>query len=120
LEAMIKDICKKLKIGRTFYEDYKDIEARSNEEFLLRLLEAEFAHREITRKKRLLKSAGFDVFKTYQNYGFEHIEIPKSINLESLKGTDFTQNKENLIMYGPTGTGNYRKNLVIERFSETA
>lgn len=49
---MIKDYCKKLKIGRTFYKDYKDITAASNEEFLLRLLETEFAQRDITRKKR--------------------------------------------------------------------
>ena len=74
---MIKDYCKRLKIGRTFYKDYKDIAATSNEEFLLRLLEIELANREITRKKRLLKTAGFDVLKTFQDYSFEHIEIPK-------------------------------------------
>lgn len=32
-----------LKIGRTFYRDYKDIEAQSHEEFLLKLLERELA-----------------------------------------------------------------------------
>jgi DNA replication protein DnaC len=105
LEAMIKDYCKILKIGRTFYKDYKDITAASNEEFLLRLLEKELVNREITRKKRLLKSAGFDVLKTFQNYSYEHIEIPKSISLESLTATDFVQDKENLILYGAVGTG---------------
>jgi len=105
LEAMIKEYCKKLKIGRTFYKDYKDIEATSNQEFLLRLLEIEVNHREMTRKKRLLKNAGFDMVKTFQNYSFDHIEIPKSISLESLKAVEFIENKENLILYGPVGTG---------------
>lgn len=102
---MIKEYCKKLKIGRTFYIDYKDIEAASNQEFLLRLLEIELTNREITRKKRLLKTAGFDVLKTFQDYSFEHIEIPKSIDLKELIAAEFIQNKENLILYGPVGTG---------------
>lgn len=105
MEAMIHEYCKVLKIGRTFYKDYKEITAASNEEFLLRLLEKEYANREITRKKRLLKSAGFDVLKTFQNYSFEHIEIPKSIDLESLTTSAFVRNKENLILYGAVGTG---------------
>ena len=105
METMIKEYCKKLKIGRTFYMDYKDIQAASNEEFLLRLLEKEVANREIIRKKRLLKNAGFDVLKTFQNYTFDHIEIPKSISLEALTTAGFVQNKENLILYGPVGTG---------------
>lgn len=105
MEAMIQEYCKKLKIGRTFYKDYKDIEALSNEEFLLRLLEKELANREIIRKQRLLKNASFDALKTFQDYSFEHIEIPKSINLENLSTAEFVKNKENLILYGAVGTG---------------
>lgn len=105
MEAMIEDYCKILKIGRTFYKDYKDIVASTNEEFLLRLLEKELVNREITRKKRLLKSAGFDVLKTFQDYSFEHIEIPNSLSPDDLTATNFVRNKENLILYGPVGTG---------------
>lgn len=105
MEEMIKDYCKKLKIGSTFYKDYKDIEAESNEEFLLKLLEIELKQREIARKKRLLKNAGFDTLKTFQDYSFDYIEIPKSISLETLKNSGFIPNKENLILYGPVGTG---------------
>lgn len=105
MEEMIKDYCKKLKIVRTFYKNYKDIEAESNKEFLLKLLERELAQREITRKRRLLKTAGFDVLKTFQDYSFDYIEIPKSISLETLKTAGFVQSKENLILYGTVGTG---------------
>jgi DNA replication protein DnaC len=105
MQAMIKEYCKTLKIGRTFYLDYKDIKAASNEEFLLRLLEQELVQREISRKKRLLKSASFDVLKTFQDYSFEYIDIPKTVSLESLKTAGFVKNKENLILYGPVGTG---------------
>jgi DNA replication protein DnaC len=102
---MIKEYCKTLKIGRTFYLDYKDIEAASNEEFLLKLLEQELVQREISRKKRLLKNAGFDVLKSFQDYSFEYIDIPKTVSMESIKTAGFVKNKENLILYGPVGTG---------------
>lgn len=105
MQTMIKEYCKTLKIGRTFYLDYKDIEAASNEEFLLKLLEQELVQREISRKKRLLKNAGFDVLKSFQDYSFEYIDIPKTVSMESIKTAGFVKNKENLILYGPVGTG---------------
>lgn len=102
---MIQECCKKLKIGSTFYKGYKDIEADTNEEFLMKLLQKELVNREIIRKKRLLKNAGFDVLKTFQNYSFESIEIPRSISIDNIKNVDFIKKKENLILYGPVGTG---------------
>lgn len=105
MEAIIHECCKKLKIGSTFYIGYKDIEAASNEEFLMKLLQKELINREAIRKKRLLKNAGFDVLKTFQDYNFENIEIPRSISVDDIKLTDFIKKKENLILYGPVGTG---------------
>jgi len=71
VEAMIEACCKKLKIGKVFYQDYKDIQAETHEAFLLELLQKEVEHREITRKNRNLKSANFDMIKTFADYGFD-------------------------------------------------
>lgn len=105
MQKVIEEYCKKLKIGSTFYKEYKNIDADTNEEFLLKLLQIEVKNREIIRKKRLLKNAEFDAVKTFQNYSFSQVEIPKSIDMEVLKTADFVKNKENLILYGPVGTG---------------
>ncbi|WP_077216413.1 IS21-like element helper ATPase IstB [Peptoclostridium litorale] len=81
------------------------MQADTNEEFLLKLLQAEVVNREIIRKKRLLKNAEFDVIKTFQDYSFDNIEIPKSISIETIQKASFIGNKENLILYGAVGTG---------------
>ena len=70
MQTMIKEYCKTLKIGRTFYLDYKDIEAASNEEFLLKLLEQELVQREISRKKRLLEPKILERFCRGDGNGF--------------------------------------------------
>ena len=36
----------------------------------------------------------------------------------SLHELSFIDRKENVILLGPAGVGNYRKNLLMERFSE--
>jgi hypothetical protein len=61
MEAMIGQYCKRLKIGKVFYQDYKKIKADSHEAFLLELLKREYENREIVRNNRLLRSAAFDV-----------------------------------------------------------
>lgn len=105
MEAMIELCCKKLKIGKVFYQEYKQIRAESHEEFLLELLKRELANRETVRKNRLLRAAGFDVIKTFENYVFDDIQIPPTITLEDITAAAFLDKKENLILYGPVGTG---------------
>ncbi|MCT4573097.1 IS21-like element helper ATPase IstB, partial [Bacillus thuringiensis] len=53
----------------------------------------------------LLKQAKFDVIKTFENYSFTEVELPKQLSVEDLKSTDFTTRKENLVLYGGVGTG---------------
>lgn len=53
----------------------------------------------------MLKAAKFDVVKTFQGYSFDQIQIPPALSIEALKAVNFIENKENLILYGPVGTG---------------
>lgn len=104
-DTLIKHYCKELRFGKNFYENYSKIEASDFGDFLAQLLKLEFDHREITRKNRNLKSAGFDVIKTFENYEFNDIQIPPTIPIEDLKAGTFIDRKENLVLYGPVGTG---------------
>jgi len=105
VKEQILNYCRQLKWGNSIVDNYQSIEARSHEEFLLKLLELELLNRELTRKNRCLRQAGFDVMKTFQGYGFEQVAIPASITLDEIKNTSFIEKKENLILYGPVGTG---------------
>ncbi len=105
MTELIANYCRQLKWGNSIVENYQDIKAGSHEEFLLKLLEMELLNRELTRKNRCLKQAGFDVMKTFQGYGFEQVTIPASITLDEIKNASFIEKKENLILYGPVGTG---------------
>lgn len=53
----------------------------------------------------MLKQAKFDVIKTFENYSFNDIELPKQLCLKDLQLTTFTERKENLVLYGGVGTG---------------
>ena len=105
MKEIIQHHCKKLRLGSNIPDNYSQIEAETNEEFLEKLLRLEVEHREVNRKNRLLKQAKFPTFKTFQDYHFDNIELPESIDLEGLKTASFVDKKENLILYGPVGTG---------------
>lgn len=84
-DTLIKKYCKELRFGKNIYESYLKIQASDFGDFLAQLLKLEIDHREITRKNRNLKAAGFDVIKTYETYEFTDIQIPTSIDIENLK-----------------------------------
>lgn len=105
MSQRIKELCLSLKLGSRVAENYKKIKAKTNEEFLEKLLSKEVEIREINRKNLLLKSAKFDVIKTFEKYSFDEIEIPANIELDDIKTASFIERKDNLILYGPVGTG---------------
>ncbi len=105
MKELIQKYCKQLRWGNSLSQSYADIKADTHEEFLVKLLESEVKIRELNRKNLCLKQAGFDVLKTFAGYTFDHIEIPTSIPVEDLKSAAIIKNKENLILYGPVGTG---------------
>lgn len=104
-DELIKEYCKKLRWGSSIHKNYKEIESLDHGDFLAQLLKLEIDQREISRKNRNLKSAGFDLIKTFEGYSFNNIQMPKTIDIEELKSVDFINKKENLILYGPVGTG---------------
>jgi DNA replication protein DnaC len=95
-------------------------EGNSHQEYLHQLLSAELKNRQHGRVAKLINSAGFYSIKTFEGFRFDEITLPSNLTPDSLKSLDFIREKKNIIMYGRTGTGNYRKYLVMERFSESA
>lgn len=86
-------------------EAYKTIKAETNEDFLISLLRVVVEERDIERKNRYLKQAGFDVIKSFANYSFDYVQLPEELSVDDLKECTFIENKQNLILFGKPGTG---------------
>lgn len=103
MNEQIEAYAKQLKLS-WIRENYQQIEANSNQEYLLKLFEKEVQNREERRINLLLKQAQLP--KTGdQPYQWEHIQIPQGISRTTVLNGDFIAEKENLILYGGVGTG---------------
>jgi len=105
MEEMLYKACKKLRFGINIIDNAKIIKKDNNIEFLLELFTLELENRDMKRKNAYIKQAKFDVLKTFEDYSFEDIKIPKSITPDDIVNTTFVKKKENLILYGNVGSG---------------
>jgi len=100
----LKELCKKLRIGN-LEDTIKDIEFKEPEQYLIDILSLEVEKRKNRRIKRLIKKASFPNVKTLNDYNFEPITFPDSIDKTDLLTLDFIAKKENVLMLGTVGTG---------------
>ncbi|WP_027964695.1 IS21-like element helper ATPase IstB [Halalkalibacillus halophilus] len=112
MNHLIEAHAKRLKLS-WIREHYHEIEADSNQEYLLKLFEKEVQNRE-ERKVNLLLSQAQLPKTGNQPFQWEHIQIPQGIDRESVLDGSFIQEKENLILYGGVGTGKtYLATLIV-------
>ena len=104
-EEMLCNACKKLHFSSGLVEKAKKIKAKNHLEFLLELFNSELEERDIKRRNACLKSARFDVVKTFENYDFKDIKFPRKLCADDLLNANFIPKKENLILYGNIGAG---------------
>ncbi len=104
-KTMILELCRQLRLGNHIAESYEDIEAKTNEEFLIKILTEAVARRDTERRKRYIQQAGFDLMKGYDSFDFSDIVLPESLSPASLRACEFVANRQNLILYGRPGTG---------------
>jgi DNA replication protein DnaC len=104
-KEMIRSLCSQLRLGSYISEIYPQIQATDNEDFLIKILNEAIHSRELERRNRYIKQAGFDLMKGFDTFDFSNITLPNGITADSLKSCEFAQNKQNLILYGRPGTG---------------
>ena len=105
METELLIACRQLRLSGGLVERAKDIIADNHLDFLYKLFAAEIEERERNRRNAYIKAARFDLLKTFENYTFEDIKIPKTITVEDIKECTFIPKKENLILYGNVGAG---------------
>lgn len=101
----IANCCRELKLGSEIALLSQNTEAETHQEYLYKILNEEIKRRAAARKTRYLNNAGFYIIKTFKNYVFDEVKLPKLLSPDSLKECSFLENKENLILYGNVGTG---------------
>lgn len=76
------------------------------EQYVKELLELELREREVNRINRMVKTAGFQVIKTLEDFVWNrNIELPSGLTQEYMVELDFLKGRENLIFLGSVGTG---------------
>jgi DNA replication protein DnaC len=75
------------------------------EEFLLTVLRAEMAQREVNRRKRLVVRAGFPAYKTLEGFDRHGVKLPSTLSWADLEAGTFIPDHRNLVLFGAVGTG---------------
>jgi len=74
-------------------------------EFLLALLQIEISQRDINRRTRLIRQAGFSIQKRLSQYQFSAIPSLNERVILQLAECDYIARKENILLIGDGGTG---------------
>lgn len=100
----ISKMCKQLKLSQRVTESCRDC-GMQELQFVHTLLKKEIESRRKSRITRRISRAGFPVLKSLEDYDFQAVSFPSTMNQESLLSLDFLKHAQNLILYGPVGTG---------------
>ena len=85
--------------------------------FLANLFEKENASRAESKRRRLLKQAGFPQSKTLEGYDWSMASFPADWGREQLESLEFVDRAEDLVLYGPVGTGKSHLAIAIGRLA---
>lgn len=69
------------------------------------MLEAELAHRDRSRRERLLRQARFPVRKSAEGFDWSNVSFPDGWGREEMLSLRFVPRAEDLVLYGKTGRG---------------
>lgn len=87
-------------------KDWRSVPFENTEQYVADLLKLELKEREANRINRMVKTAGFRVLKTLDDFVWtSSIELPNGLTREDMTGLSFLAPKENLIFMGSVGTG---------------
>lgn len=103
MEQTIEEYAKRLKLS-WIRQHYQEVEATSNEEFLLKLMEQEIQQREERKTNLLLSQSQLPEVPTVP-FKWDEIDYTQGLTKDYFLDGEFLAKKENLIFYGGVGTG---------------
>ena len=101
----IEQAMRTLKLGGMARE-WRSVSYENPEQYVPELLKLELKEREANRINRMVKTAGFRVMKTLDDFVWNAgIELPTGLTQQYMVDLSFLPRKENLIFMGSVGTG---------------
>ncbi|NCC05667.1 MAG: ATP-binding protein [Clostridia bacterium] len=105
MSEQIEQYMRTLKLGG-LAKEWRSVEYKDPEQYVIELLLLELKEREVNRINRMVKTAGFRVIKTLDEFAWKkEIELPNGLNRAYMEELSFLEQKENLIFLGAVGTG---------------
>jgi DNA replication protein DnaC len=94
-----------LKLGG-LAKEWRSVEYKDTEQYVTELLLLELKEREANRINKMVKTAGFRVIKTLEDFIWnDTVTLPNGLTREYMTDLSFIPAKENLIFMGAVGTG---------------
>lgn len=103
MEVLIKEYAKRLKLSWV-RQHYQEVQADTNEEFLLKVLESELQQREVRKINLLFKQSSLPRVSG-KPFDWSDIQMGQGLTQEYILNGGFMEKQENLIFYGSVGTG---------------
>lgn len=105
MSEQIEQMMRQVKLGG-MAKGWRSVPFSSPEQYVTDLLKLELQEREANRINRMVKTAGFRVMKTLDEFVWNTaIELPHGLTQEYMEELHFLAPKENLIFMGAVGTG---------------
>jgi len=105
VKELLLSYAKQLHFNSDILENIESVKSENPFEIICEVFKAEVELKRINKINASIKQAKFDVFKTFEGYKWDGIQIPNSITSDDIMNSEFIDNKENLILYGNVGTG---------------
>ncbi len=97
MPEQIEQYMRTLKLGGMARE-WRSVEFQNTEQYVRELLELELREREVNRINRMVKTAGFQVIKTLEDFVWnQNIELPAGLTRQYMEDLQFLPRKENLL-----------------------
>ena len=105
MAEQIEQLMRQVKLGG-MAKGWRSVPYENTEQYVTDLLTLELQEREANRINRMVKTAGFRVMKTLDDFVWNSaIELPGGLPQEYMTDLQFLAPKENLIFMGSVGTG---------------
>ena len=109
----IAELCKAMKLSARIAENAMSATGKTNQEYLINLLQSEVDFRRNARITNRINEAKFPYSESFEQFIPDEVVFPDSLSVQDCKDLGFLDQKKNILMYGNPGTGKTMLSICI-------